>query len=70
MVADKKKNKLVLVKLSDMEKSERRAAIKNALRSLLEEHEEQDAENENKSSAKRPSAKKPGKASKENNQDD
>ena len=40
-MADKKKNKMVLVKLSDMNKEERRAAIKNALSSLFEETEDQ-----------------------------
>jgi hypothetical protein len=70
MIADKKKNKMVLVKVSDMDKSERRAAIKNALRSLLEEPEDQDAEKENKPPAKRPVAKKRRKASKKNHPGD
>jgi len=52
-MADKKKNKMILVKLSDMDKDERRAAIKNALSSLFEETEEQKTAQQNKPVAKK-----------------
>ena len=69
-MADKKKNKMVLVKLSDMDKDERRAAIKNALSSLFEGAEDQKTAQQNQPVAKKPSAKKPRKASKKNHQGD
>ena len=51
-MTDKKKNKMVLVKLSDMDKNERRAAIKNTRSSLFEETEEQKTAKQNKPVAK------------------
>ena len=59
-MADKKKDKLALVKVSDLNEEEFDAAIDDALDFLLGESKDQESAKENKPAAKKPF---PGKSS-------